>query len=371
MGRMAAVGGLSRLRELRDQELLAAEGEQELLTALMAPASTHRLVAIQALAKHESPAAQVGAERLLELDCETDPFLLATLRLVLARSGQGDPQDLARRALGRKGLIAEGVWPPRPLAGRRHGLGWALRRLAVQALGCLPDGDRAVLRRVLSSDPDWAVREEAVYALGPPLDPEDEGSLLMAREDQRASVRRAAAEMLGRRLAPEEQAEARYAWRVPGYEPYFRYAAGAALREYAEELEPGTRHGAGRNWGSFGIWCEIDVGEEPPHDVSPDWEQVKALAVDTALTQARDLVHHPGLLWAEEPLWPVCCHDYAVFYGHDLSAVAPAAIDVESWFRESLVRGLPRPEGGWRDLDAETYAFRCGYCGSWYTAYSG
>ena len=53
MGRMAASGELSRLRKLRDQELLAADDEQELLSALMAPASTHRLVAIQALAKHE------------------------------------------------------------------------------------------------------------------------------------------------------------------------------------------------------------------------------------------------------------------------------------------------------------------------------
>ncbi|MGE0712661.1 MAG: HEAT repeat domain-containing protein [Planctomycetota bacterium] len=364
-----AESGLGRLRALRDQEALASGDEEELAQALRAPADTWRLTAIQALVRHRSPAALPGAQRLLELDCETDPFLLGTLRLVLASAGEGDLRGLERRALGRKGLVGEGPWPVRPLAGRGVGLGWPLRRLAVQALGCLAGTDRAVLRRVIETDPDWAVREEAVYALGPPIDQEDEETLGKALDDARLPVRRAAAQLLEVRLNPLE-GEGRYAWRAPGSEPYFRYFAGSSRRDYHEELAPGTRHGVGRNWSTFGIWCEIDMGEEPPGDVSSNWPLVKALEVDTALTQARDLVHHPGVVWGDDPLWPVCCQDYAVFYGHQVEATAPAAMDIDAWFTESLVPALPKPQAPWRELDAERYVFRCGYCGSWWTCYT-
>lgn len=360
---------LRRLQELAFADAIGDDEARELREGLDAPRSTWRLIALQGLARHRPEAAQLGAERLYQLACESDPFLVATIDLVRASIGIGDPRRLAERALGRLGRPEDVLWPMRPLPARRRGLGWPLRRLAIQALGHLVAGDRATIRRVALTDPDWAVREEAVAALGQALDAEDEACLEACIEDTRLTVRRAAAEALGRPLNPRE-GEERYAWRVPGSEPYFRYFAGSARREYAGELNPGTRHGAGRNWSSFGLWVDVDLGDETPEDVDLSWPLVSALGVDTALTQARDLLHHPGVGWADDPTWPICCADYTVFYGHDVARNAPAAVEVERWFAESLIPDLPLPGGAWDELDVERYVFRCGFCGTWWTCYS-
>ena len=360
---------LRRLQELAFADAIEDDQVAELLDGLNAPRSTWRLIALQGLARHRPQAAQAGAKRLYALACESDPFLIATIDLVRSACGEGDPRRLAERALGRQGRPEDGSWPMRPLLARRRGLGWPLRRLAVQALGQLAEADRAAIRRVACTDPDWAVREEGVLALGRALDAEDEACLERCLEDPRLPVRRAAAEALGRELNPRE-GEERFAWRVVGSEPYFRYLAGSARREYSGELNPGTRHGAGRNWTSFGLWVDMDLGDETPEDVDPSWPLVKTLGVDTALTQARDLLHHPSIGWADDPTWPICCADYTVFCGHDVERNAPAAAEVERWFAESLIPDLPLPGGQWDDLDVERYVFRCGFCGTWWTCYS-
>jgi HEAT repeat protein len=361
--------GLRRLQELAFADEVNDTEVAELLEGLNAPLATWRLTALQGLARHDPAAAFDGAQRLRELNCESDPFLRASLDLILASGGVGDPKLLAGRALGRLGRPQEGLWPPRPLPARRCGLGWPLRRLAVQALGQLEGADRSVIRRVARTDPDWAVREEAVLALRQPRDEADEGCLVECTEDPRLAVRRAAANALGNPLHPYE-GEERFAWRVPGFEPYFRYFAGTARREYAGELNPGTRHGSGRNWGTFGVWVDIDLGEDAPEDLDASWPLVSLLGIDTALTQARDLLHHPGVGWADDPTWPVCCADYTVFHGHSVELNAPVAGDIERWFAESLLPDLPLPGGRWEELDGERYVFRCGFCGTWWTCYA-
>jgi hypothetical protein len=89
------------------------------------------------------------------------------------------------------------------------------------------------------------------------------------------------------------------------------------------------------------------------------------------LLRARDLAHHPAVRWPVDPIWPVCCGDYAILCGHELSACAPAGDDPEDWFLESLDPELPLPDLAVEDLEAEAevYAFRCGRCGWWWTAY--
>lgn len=369
MGTASRLGGLRKLRHLADRSELDDEAEQVLLEGLTATSSAWRLAALQGLVRHGSTAALPMAERLLELKRETDPFLLATLQLVLAGNGKGDLDDLARRATGRRGLIHEGPWPPRPHLARRIGEGWPLRRLAVQALGCT-DGGRDVLRQVIAADPDWAVREEAVHALGTPLDDVERAALKEAREDPSRPVRVAAARALGGEgLGLASDPDERFAWRVPGSEPYFRYLSGVSRQEYGEELNRATRNGPGRNWATFGILCDLDLGDRPPPDVNPHWRLIRALGVDASLTMARDLLHHPSIAWGEDPLWPVCCNDFAIFYGHNLDTVCPPGLELELWFLESLVPEMPLPDCKLPELEADTYAFRCGYCGAWYTTY--
>lgn len=362
------LGGLRRLRRLASQTELDGDSEQELIQGLTCASQTWRLIALQGLVRHESSAAVSGAERLLEMKTETDPFLVASCRLVLAGAGKGDADDLAERALGRRGLVHEGMWPTRPQLARRTGEGWPLRRLAIQALGAL-GGRRDALRWAATSDPDWAVREEAVRALGAPIDEGDDEALEQARQDDWLPVRVAAAEALGKDPEPAREPDERYAWRVAGWEPYFRYLCGNGRQEYADELVVGTRNGPGRNWSTFGILCDLDMGDQPPGDVNSRWSLVRSLGVDSAMTQARDLLHHPAIAWGEEPSWPVCCHDYSVFYGHNLASACPPALDIETWFLESLVIEMPLPDCSFEDLEADTYAFRCGFCGSWWTTY--
>lgn len=363
----AGLADLHRLGGLDDGD------EQPLLEALARPAEPWRLAALQGLARRGHPVVPSAAERMLG-EGVVDPFLAATCRLHLAAAGRADPADLAARALGRRGVPWEGPWPPRPRVARRTGGGWPLRRLAVQALAYVPDA-LATLRRVIADDPDWAVREAAVLAVaGPPaapraLSPVARAALELAREDRRAAVRRAALRLLG--ASEPSPPDGPFAWRVPGSEPYFRYVAASAREAYGAELEPATRNGPGRNWATFGLELDLDLDEQPPKDVSPHWPAIKlALAgVEDAMSLARDLVHHPAVPWGDEPDWPVCCGDYAVLYGHDLAATAPATQELERWFVESLRPDLPRPAECLPELDAEVYAFRCGRCGRWQTAY--
>jgi hypothetical protein len=65
----------------------------------------------------------------------------------------------------------------------------------------------------------------------------------------------------------------------------------------------------------------------------------------------------------------VCCNDYAVFQGHDALRIAPRGEDPDDWFLEALEPELPYPEEALEDLEAETFAFRCGWCGWWWTSY--
>ncbi|MBX3466392.1 MAG: hypothetical protein KF878_05770 [Planctomycetes bacterium] len=180
-------------------------------------------------------------------------------------------------------------------------------------------------------------------------------------------MRRAAARALARDPgAPIE--DAWDAWRQPGAEPYHRYLGLGGRREYREDLGAATRDGPGANWAPLGVDPEA---EDPPDDVDPAHPLVRALAIprDDALTRARDLVHHPGVAWPVDPVWPVCCNDYAVFHGHALEPLLPRGEDLEDWFLEALEPDLPFPEEGLEDLEAETYAFRCGFCGWWWTSY--
>ncbi|MBL4846376.1 MAG: hypothetical protein JKY65_12685, partial [Planctomycetes bacterium] len=95
--------GLRRLQELAFAEEVDDPGVGDLLEGLTAPLSTWRLAALQGLARHDPSAAFAGAERLYELNCESDPFLRATLDLIRASAGIGDAARLAGRALGRLG----------------------------------------------------------------------------------------------------------------------------------------------------------------------------------------------------------------------------------------------------------------------------
>lgn len=359
---MAPKTGLAALRERS-----AATDDTSFLEAVARPESSWRLAGLAGLREVDPDAAATCAERLLEQGVE-DPFLLATCHLIQARVGRGDPDDLAARADGRRGLVWEGTWPPRPQLAKRSGGGWPIRRLAVQALACFPEVD-GVLARVALEDPDWAVRLAAAEALGQRTGATARRALAECGDDRRMAVRRAAVAALegGSAVLPDEQT----AWRVPGAEPYFRYFGGSARREYLEEMQIGTRNGPGRNWGTFGVFIDLDLGEEPPRDVSPRWPAVQLAlrGVPDAVTRARDLVHHPGVAWGDEPHWPTCCGDYTVFYGHHVAEAAPASEEVEDWFRESLLEDLPPPEAALEDFDAELYAFRCGFCGRWWTVY--
>jgi HEAT repeat protein len=348
----------------------APDAREELLETLEAPSEVWRLTALQALLRIE-PAASL-ADRAAPLLAARDPYLQATVRRILARAGRADVRDLALRALGRRGVVDEAPWPVRPRVARRHGLAWPLRRLAALALGDAGTPEaRAALREVLAGDPDWAVREAAALGLvahGAPADAADKAALEAALGDRRASVRRAAAQALSRRPAGQDGPEA---WRVPGCEPYFRYLAGHARREYREELTSGTRDGAGRNWAPFGYDADETPAEEAPDDVDPAHPLVEGLGIvsDDAVTRARDLVHHPNVAWPADPLWPTCCGDFAVFHGHGVLDVAPRGDDPDAWFLDALEPDLPYPEEGLDELEAETYAFRCGHCGWWWTSY--
>ncbi|MCO5165403.1 MAG: CbrC family protein [Planctomycetes bacterium] len=360
---------LARLRELA-RAPDAPGARDELLSALQEPSEVWRLTALQGLARREAPADLAPLAASL-LGAASDPFLQAEARLVLARAGEADVVDLARRALGRRGLPEASRWPVRPALARRVGLGWPLRRLGARALGHAGPADasiaRAALRGVLT-DPDWAVREAAAEALGA-LGPgdEDRRALEAALRDRRGAVRRAAARALGRDPgAPIE--DAWDAWRAGGAEPHYRYLGVGGRRDYREDLVKATRDGPGANWAPFGVDPEAD---DPPDDVDPAHPLVRALAIprDDALTRARDLIHHPGVAWPVDPVWPVCCNDYAVFHGHALEPLLPRGEDLEDWFLEALEPDLPFPEEGLDELEAETYAFRCGFCGWWWTSY--
>ncbi len=367
---MATGTGLTELHRLG---ALRQGGEQALLEALARPDEPWRLAALQGLVRRDHPRALAAAERLLA-EGVRDPFLDVTCRAVLAAHGRGDLGDLAARALGRRGVPWEGSWVPRPQVARRAGAGWPQRRLAARALGHCPDAT-PTLRQVLERDPDWSVRQAAAEALAGdgsrPLTAAAREALEVARADRRSAVRRVALRRLDPDADPAGERDGSFAWRVPGREPYFRYLAAAARREYAAELEAGTRNGPGRNWTTFGFEIDLDMGDTPPRDVSPHWPAIKlALAgVEDALTLARDLVHHPAVPWGDEPFWPVCCGDYCLLYGHDLAEVAPASQDLERWFLESLIDPLPQPAESLPELDAEVYAFRCGRCGRWWTCY--
>lgn len=362
---------LSRLRLLASAARTEPGAREELLAALQADSEAWRLTALQGLDRLET-AEDLAPLAASVLARSTDPFLQASARLILARAGRGDAPDLARRALGRRGLTDEARWPIRPTVGRKLGLGWPVRRLSVMALGHVQAPEaRPALRAALATDPDWAVRVAAADALGrscaqrPAKD--DLAALEHALNDRRGIVRRAAAGALGREPGGAIE-DAWDAWRVPGREPYFRYVAGVARREYRDELEKGTRDGLGRNWVPFGL----DVEEEDaPEDVDPTHPLIVALTLprDDACTRARDLVHQPAVTWPVDPLWPVCCEDYSVFHGHAVADVAPGGEDPDEWFLESLESDLPFPEEGLEELEAETYAFRCGWCGAWWTSY--
>lgn len=370
---------LARLRRLaRGDEADGAPdrtARDELLSALQAPSEVWRLTALQGLARRET-AEDLAPLAAALLGGSYDPFLQAQARLVLARAGRGDLVDLARRALGRRGLLDEGRWPVRPALGMRVGLGWPLRRLAALALGHAAPHDaaaaRAALRGVLGGDPDWAVREAAAEGLGAlsatsAQGDDDRRALEAALTDRRGAVRRAAARALTR--APGGAIEDAWdAWRVPSSEPYFRYVGGPARREYRQGLDAATRDGPGRNWVPLGVDPDED---ELPDDVDPTHPLVLALAIprDDALTRARDLVHQPAIAWAVDPVWPVCCNDYAVFQGHAVTELAPRGEDPDDWFLEALEPDLPYPEESLEELEAETFAFRCGWCGWWWTSY--
>lgn len=374
---------LARLRALARPDPVAAPvaeraaERQELLDALRSPSEAWRLTALQGLLRFEPAAALADAADAL-LRTSGDPFLQASARLVLAEAGRADADDLAQRALGRRGAIDEARWPTRPHLARRLGLGWPLRRLAALALGHTGAPGRPTLRVVLATDPDWAVREAAVVALtrgrAPgAFDADDRKALEAALRDRRGAVRRVAAAALGldEAATPVIAEDSWDAWRVPGREPYFRYVAGPGRREYSDELEKGTRDGLGRNWHLF----EVDPDEdEVPDDVPAAHPLVEApcehgVLLDDALTRARDLVHQPAIAWPVDPLWPVCCGDYAVFHGHAVADAAPAGEDPDEWFLDSLESDLPYPEESLEELEAETYAFRCGRCGWWWTSY--
>lgn len=371
---------LARLRRLARNDDAEAEGgdrtaREELLSALQAPSEVWRLTALQGLARREAPEDLAPLAAAI-LGSSLDPFLQAEARLILARAGRADVSDLARRALGRRGVVDEARWPVRPLLARRVGLGWPLRRLAALALGHVTPPDapaaRMALRAVLASDPDWAVREAAADALGSlarasALDAEDQRALEAGLADRRGAVRRAAARALSREPGAAV-VDAWDAWRSPRSEPYFRYVGSAARRDYKDELVKETRDGRGRNWAPFGVDLEDD---EAPEDVDPAHPLVRGLPIprDDALTRARDLVHQPAIVWSVDPVWPVCCNDYAVFQGHDVMQIAPRGEDPDDWFLEALEPDLPYPDEALEDMEAETFAFRCGWCGWWWTSY--
>ena len=317
-----------------------------------------------------------------------DPFLRGFADLVLAEAGEGAPHELVARARGRRGRGAtQRSWPARLVVAKRRGEGWEVRRLAVQALGALAavrhdarDLALGPLLALLEGDPDWAVRREAALALsalggGLPLRAEVQDALRRsALDDPRRGVRVSAAQGLGEpaaRLLPGEDPDELYAWRVPRFEPYYRYLAGAARAEYSDELHRSTRDGMGRNWWTFGILVDSEMGEEPPDDVPPESALVRSLGeLDAPRTQARDLAHHPGVAWDEGPSWPICCSDFAQFHGHSLAAAAPPGQDPERWFLNWLAPNWPAPGQPLSELEAETYVFRCGWCGVWLTEFA-
>src|SRR5688572_2776282 len=108
---------LGRLRELArppEDPVAEPEGErQQLLNALQAPSEMWRLTALQGLLRLEPPAALADLASSL-LRTSSDPFLAAYARLALAAAGRADVDDLARRALGRGGVVDERRWPVRP-----------------------------------------------------------------------------------------------------------------------------------------------------------------------------------------------------------------------------------------------------------------
>ncbi|MBX3466393.1 MAG: hypothetical protein KF878_05775 [Planctomycetes bacterium] len=122
---------LARIRDLaRGPDEPGAR--DELLAALQEPSEVWRLTALQGLARREAPADLAPLAASL-LGSAADPFLQAEARLVLARAGEGDVVDLARRALGRRGRprlrALAGAPGPRPA----RGPGWPLRRLSALA----------------------------------------------------------------------------------------------------------------------------------------------------------------------------------------------------------------------------------------------
>lgn len=317
-----------------------------------------------------------------------DPFLRGFADVVLAEAGEGAPAELVGRARGRRGRGAvQRSWPARMAVAKRRGEGWEVRRLAVQALGALAavrndarDPALEALPPLLDGDPDWAVRREAALALvaaggGLPLRADVQDLLRRsARDDPRRAVRVAAAQGVGQpvtRLLPGEDPDELYAWRVPPSEPYYRYLAGAARAEYSDELARSTRDGRGRNWWTFGVLVDEDLGEEPPDDVPPESALVRALRdLDAPRTQARDLAHHPAIAWDEGPSWPICCSDFAQFHGHSLESAAPEGQDPERWFLDWLAPNWPAPGQPLSEMEAETYVFRCGWCGVWLTEFA-
>jgi hypothetical protein len=371
---------LDRLRAIARQELIVDDPRTELLAGLEAPSEAWQLVALQGLERVVEPADLVDAAAVL-VEEALDPLLLGQARLALARAGARglDVDDLAGRALGQRGEVDDGAWPLRAWIGRRTGIGWPARRMATLGLGALVAGRgrraeaaRSALRTVLVRDPDWAVREAAATALGRSRARPDREVLEGALADRRLAVRSAAAAALERaEPAGDDDPDA---WRNPGGEPCFRYLGRPARRDYVGELGRGARDGRGRNWRSFDSVDDDDPldpgGEaEAPADVDPLHPLVLALNRRDGVTCARDLAHHPPVRWAVDPTWPVCCGDYALFLGHDLAACVPPGDDVEEWFCEALDPDLPLPEEGLEELEAETYAFRCGRCGWFWTAY--